>query len=144
MLYMSIADIRRENLRALVEAEGLATIARRAKKPDRQINDMLAGRKSFGEKVARDIENKMGLDTGALDRPITGSTTGTSPQRAVETAEQRINPLTIIRRLDGQVTPRSKATLLRLEKLAIEGSLTDEEWSLLEGIVDRFERAHRA
>ena len=32
-----------------------------AGKADRQLNDMLAGRKPFGEKVARDIEKNVGL-----------------------------------------------------------------------------------
>ena len=53
------ADIRRANLRLLVERDGLSSVARRAGKPDRQINDMLAGRKSFGEKVARAIEKSL-------------------------------------------------------------------------------------
>ena len=40
----------------LVDRDGLAATARRFGKPDRQINDMLAGRKAFGEKVARSME----------------------------------------------------------------------------------------
>lgn len=50
------AEIRRENLRRIVEREGLAVASRKFGKPDRQINDMLAGRKSFGEKVAHQME----------------------------------------------------------------------------------------
>lgn len=52
----SIAEVRRKNLSALVDAHGLAVVARRAGKPDRQIKDIITGRKSFGEKVARSIE----------------------------------------------------------------------------------------
>lgn len=145
----TVEDIRRMNLRALVEQKGsVRAVAELLGKSSAQISQWLnaspdskTGKpRNISAVSAREIEKKLGMPRGLFDQPITG----TSPQRAVETAEQRINPLTIIRRLDGQVTPRSKATLLRLEKLAIEGSLTDEEWSLLEGIVDRFERAHRA
>lgn len=50
------AEIRRSVLRAIVERDGLAVAAKRFGKPDSQINDMLAERKSFGEKVARDME----------------------------------------------------------------------------------------
>lgn len=39
-----------------IEADCLANIARKAGKPDRQINDMVAGRKAFGDRVARDLE----------------------------------------------------------------------------------------
>lgn len=48
--------IRRSNLSKLVHEFGLAEVARRTKKPASQISDMLASRKSFGEKVARAIE----------------------------------------------------------------------------------------
>ncbi|AEJ01233.1 putative phage repressor [Nitrosomonas sp. Is79A3] len=54
---MAIQDIRRAKLQAMVDALGLSVVAKRFKKPDRQINDMLAGRKSFGEKVARAMED---------------------------------------------------------------------------------------
>lgn len=66
-----IADVRRANLRFLIEREGLSSVARRAGKPDRQLNDMVAGRKSFGEKVARDIESHLdpSLKPGWLDQP---------------------------------------------------------------------------
>lgn len=53
------ADIRRANLRLLVERDSLSSVARRAGKPDSQIKDMLVGRKSFGEKVARVIEKNL-------------------------------------------------------------------------------------
>lgn len=51
-----LAEIRRLNLARLVEHYGLASVAKRVKKPASQINDMVAGRKSFGEKVARALE----------------------------------------------------------------------------------------
>lgn len=68
----SSADIRRENLRRLVEHAGLTAVAKYAKKPPRQINDMIAGRKAFGEKVARAIEKNINpsLPSGWLDSPI--------------------------------------------------------------------------
>lgn len=51
-----IATIRRAVLQSLVNKDGLAAVARQMKKPARQINDMLAERKSFGEKVTREME----------------------------------------------------------------------------------------
>lgn len=68
----TIADVRRANLRFLIERDGLSSVARRAGKPDRQLNDMVAGRKSFGEKVARDIELSLdpSLKPGWLDAPL--------------------------------------------------------------------------
>lgn len=53
---MDIQDIRRAKLQAMVDAEGLSVVAKRFNKPDRQIKDMLQKRKSFGEKIARQME----------------------------------------------------------------------------------------
>jgi len=50
------ADTRRQNLRYLVEQYGQSVVAKAVGKPDRQIADILAARKSFGEKVARSME----------------------------------------------------------------------------------------
>lgn len=50
--------------------------------------------------------------------------------------------LKLLRRIEDKVTPRSRATLLRLEKLAIEGKLTDDDWTIIEQITARFERAN--
>jgi hypothetical protein len=71
---MEIAEIRRKALEAIVERDGLACIARKTGKPDRQINDMLAGRKAFGEKVARQIEAALGLQKYWLDTDVTDGT----------------------------------------------------------------------
>lgn len=62
-------EIRRQNLARLVQDSSLTDVAKRAKKPARQIGDMIAGRKSFGEKVARAIERELAPQTtpGWLD-----------------------------------------------------------------------------
>lgn len=53
-----VVSIRRENLQALVDQFGLTSVAKRMKRSPTQINDMLAERKSFGEKVARAMEKE--------------------------------------------------------------------------------------
>lgn len=71
---MSTADVRRARLKLLVDDQGLTEVARRVGKPASQISDMLAGRKSFGEKVARAMEQAHGgLPTGWLDGENTSS-----------------------------------------------------------------------
>lgn len=73
-----IAAIRRANLAALVQSDGLTSVARRMKRSPTQISDMVAGRKSFGEKVARSMEKEWDatLDAGWLDQDgyVSGST----------------------------------------------------------------------
>lgn len=58
---MEPADIRRKVLNALIDRDGLTSISKRTGKSPQQLSDTAAGRKSFGEKVARDIESKLGL-----------------------------------------------------------------------------------
>jgi len=71
---MANADSRRDVLRNLIRTRyhGVARhLAIAAGKPEGQINDMLSNppRKSFGEKVARQLEDKLALPTGYFDRP---------------------------------------------------------------------------
>ena len=48
---------------------GPAELGRLIGKKTNQTSDLLSGRASFGEKVARDIEEKAGLPYGTLDAP---------------------------------------------------------------------------
>lgn len=52
---------RRAELKKIVDHLGLSVVATKTGKPASQINDMIAGRKSFGEQVARELEQKLGL-----------------------------------------------------------------------------------
>lgn len=58
------AEARRSKLRQYIDEHcdgNAAELARRVKKAESQINDMLANRKSFGEKVARSMEKELKL-----------------------------------------------------------------------------------
>lgn len=86
-----LADVRRANLKAIIERDGLASASRRFQKPDRQLNDMAAGRKSFGEKVARAMERNYDAARipGWLDLPPSdgpGHPTPALPAPSTETA----------------------------------------------------------
>ena len=63
--------LRRRALQRVINDDydgNVSAFARRVKKQQSQIADMLAGRKSFGEKVARAIESSALLIPGILDR----------------------------------------------------------------------------
>lgn len=67
---MEIQDLRRKNLRDYLQVDcenNAAELARRIKRSPSQVNDLLAGRKSFGEKFARIIEPLIGKSPGWLD-----------------------------------------------------------------------------
>lgn len=64
------AEIRRENFRTICRARGL-TPSLAAERYGRRVSfwsDLLNGRKAFGEKLARAIEEQMGLAPLALDQ----------------------------------------------------------------------------
>lgn len=77
---LDTTSIRRTNLSNLVQEHGLTTVAKRMKKPLSQISDMVSGRKSFGEKVARAVEREWdaSLPAGWLDQPLGTSQLGDS------------------------------------------------------------------
>lgn len=93
---MNIADTRRTVLRSLIEREfgGVARrLALRLEKPEGQINDMLANppRKSFGERIARAMEDKLELPQGYFDQPSNTTTVleANEPKRAAYKPEPK-------------------------------------------------------
>ena len=69
---MDIADIRRENLRQLIKTEfkTRAEFADKINKSPSQVAMWFMsskGKRAIGEKVARDIEKRLGLNQGELD-----------------------------------------------------------------------------
>jgi len=71
---MDIQDVRRARLQAIITKGwngNVTAFATSIHKSPTQIADMLAGRKSFGEKVARDIEKRGRLGHKSLDGELT-------------------------------------------------------------------------
>lgn len=62
MTKKDLLEARRRLLDAEIKRIGLTELARRAKKPVRQISDMAAGRKTFGDGVAIEIGPKIRPD----------------------------------------------------------------------------------
>lgn len=137
---MDVKETRRKRLRELIDSRYGGKQAAFAADIERQpdyVSRCLKGTKNIGEDLARIIEKRVRLPLGWLDRDHAeeGRDTG-----GAESAPE-VDVLTVLRRMEGRVTPKSKAALLRLEKLAIEGKLSDEDWTVIEQIVSRFERA---
>jgi hypothetical protein len=88
---MTDATIRRNNLHHAMRARswGPAEMSRQLGRTPSFWTDVLAARKSFGEKLARNIEERLGLPRLALDDP--------APTRAESGALALINPVAHIR-----------------------------------------------
>lgn len=65
----SKVENRRRRLRELIAKTGLVDLAKMTGKPASQLSDMAAGRKSFGEKVADAMTDRLGLHGGWFDEP---------------------------------------------------------------------------
>lgn len=78
-----LADIRKKMLQQLVDETSLTDAAKRLDKPARQLSDMLAGRKSFGDKVARQMEARGGLTPYFFDGLGSGQFGGEIKHEAV-------------------------------------------------------------
>lgn len=68
----AIQERRRENLARWIKANcvGVADAARKIDKSDSLLRGVLAGKKSFGEKLARSIEENGRMPRGLLDKPV--------------------------------------------------------------------------
>lgn len=75
-IHVKIQDVRRENLRRLIaerHGNNVSAFAESIGKSQSQIADTIDGRKSFGEKVARNIEELAQLAPLSLDTAGTGA-----------------------------------------------------------------------
>ncbi len=115
-----VIEQRRRALANLVEAHTQAVVARRTLKADRQISDMVAGRKTFGEKVALEMElawNKSGPPDDRIDllapRPLPVAAAPQGWERLSEI--QRIKAEAFISGLLAQGEPRFDAPGFRPE-----------------------------
>lgn len=65
---METNQIRRANLKALVETVGLSEFAERVGRSKTQISSLTTGWRNMGERLARDFEKSLGLEAGYFDR----------------------------------------------------------------------------
>jgi len=70
---METNQIRRANLKALVETVGLSEFAERVGRSKTQISSLTTGWRNMGERLARDFEKSLGLEAGYFDRETSKS-----------------------------------------------------------------------
>lgn len=107
------AEARRANLRRLVQDRAGGNVTRFGALVGKQqsyISDLLAGRKAFGEKVARQIEAKLALKRGWLDAPANQPAPPDPPPAIAE------HPA----RFTGALTPKQSVMILLMESLTAQ------------------------
>ncbi|MPS27579.1 MAG: hypothetical protein E2576_11100 [Alcaligenaceae bacterium] len=91
---MDIHKLRRDNLIAVLEASGTKTIAEFAERYDLDasyLSQLRNTHRNIGEKSARNLELKLGLEPGFLDR-ATPSGRAVAEQQAVYATPRRTDP----------------------------------------------------
>lgn len=71
IVLVDIQDARRKRLQRYIERQfsgNISALARRVGRQPTFFSDLFAGRKSFGEKLARKLESELGLEPGYFDR----------------------------------------------------------------------------
>ncbi|WP_150124071.1 hypothetical protein [Cupriavidus nantongensis] len=115
----------------LVDQHGLAPVSRRLGKPASQISDMLAGRKSFGEKIARAMEVAWDSDrpTGWLDSEAASDLRSTDlPAKEPATASNGDWPFVSITREQWKKAPKRTRERIEIYALgALENVAADDE-----------------
>lgn len=121
---MEMKDVRIKNLRRMVEQfDSVADFCRHYDVDPSHISQMFTGRRPCGEKAARTLELKLGIKEFSLDE-MPGKI---KADRASQLADNLI----------GKATPRSRKALLRIQKAAENGRLSEKDIQLLEQIAER-------
>lgn len=90
------------------------------------------------EDISKPLADQWFLTRHAPATPEPACPAPTEWEKRASADESQDAVLRQIKRLSGRVTPRSRETLLRLEKLAMEGKLTDDDWAIIDSIAARF------
>lgn len=139
---MTKVETRRARLRMLIAEHGLSELAEKTGKPASQLNDMAAGRKSFGEKIADQLTAKIGLPGGWFELWIgekftsptdaVGQTVGEIAETAAHGMLERGDELPA----ELKDLPPEIVSLMRLiESSARDGELTEDMAKALASIV---------
>ena len=143
---MNTPDIRRAVLRTLIDRD-FGGVARRLAlhlgKPDGQINDMLADppRKSFGERIARAIEDAYPLPLGYLDQAInaTPANQANEPAPASYKTQARYSKQAMALAAYYDRLPSDKKAEIEASMVAICLSIPEEKRSELAEILTLFQ-----
>ena len=144
---MDISEIRRENLRALMNDHfggAKVRIADRLGKSPSYIARCLSltiapeNRKKIGEEFARQIEETLGLNRYAMDQPLSDEEAleGITPLSRTSEDQAFVGAIGVMALA---ASPRSKSALEKIAMAADSGLLTEEDMLLLEVIANRLQ-----
>jgi hypothetical protein len=100
----------------------------------------------MGDVVARRIETGLDLPEGYMDvqHPVEGvgcqyPKIKGRKKTAVSDGDNLETLLMSVRQMNQQLSPKTREVVAKIERAALNGKLTDEEWTILERLVDCFD-----
>jgi DNA-binding transcriptional regulator YdaS (Cro superfamily) len=146
-LMVNIRTIRKSNLLAQIERFGSQrAFAEQAGLAPAHVSQMVTERRNMGDEVARRIEKNLDLAEGYMDLqhfPDDYPNHRYSDQRnrVAESDSEMLQALLLkVDQMQQGLSAKTRRTVLRIERAAMEGKLEDDDWELLERLVERFEK----
>lgn len=145
---VNIRTIRKSNLLTQIDRFGSQrAFADQAGLAPAHVSQMVTDRRNMGDEVARRIEKNLDLAEGYMDlQHQPGDYSGHHPAErftgVADTDSELLQGLLLkVNRMHQGLTPKTRQAILSIERAAMEGRLSDEDWEILERLVARFEQA---
>jgi plasmid maintenance system antidote protein VapI len=145
-MMINIRTIRKSNLLAQIDRFGSQrAFAEQAGLAPAHVSQMVTDRRNMGDEVARRIEKNLDLSEGYMDlqhhnRDYSARDYAGHRNRIAENDSEALQ--TILLKFDRveELSAKTRRAIERIERAARESRLTDEDWEILERLVDRFEK----
>jgi plasmid maintenance system antidote protein VapI len=144
---VNIRTIRKSNLLAQIDRfDTQRAFAEQAGLAPAHVSQLVTERRNMGDEVARRIEKNLDLAEGYMDLQ---HHPGDYPDhnytergnRVAENDSEALQTLLLkVDRMQQRLTSKTRRAILRIERAAMEGRLSDEDWEILERLVERFEK----
>jgi plasmid maintenance system antidote protein VapI len=145
-MMINIRTIRKSNLLAQIDRFGSQrAFAEQAGLAPAHVSQMVTDRRNMGDEVARRIEKNLDLSDGYMDlqhqnSDYSGRDFADHFNRIAENDSEALQTMLLkIDRVE-ELSAKTRRAIERIERAAREGRLTDEDWEILERLVDRFEK----
>ncbi|MES9969046.1 MAG: helix-turn-helix transcriptional regulator [Candidatus Thiodiazotropha sp.] len=144
---VNIRTIRKSNLLAQIDRFGSQrAFAERADLAPAHVSQLVTERRNMGDEVARRIERNLNLEEGHMDIQHHSQaypqhrSTGQMNRIADSDATTHQSQMKKLDPVQQRLSGKTRKIILKIERAAIEEKLSDEDWEILERLVDRFER----
>jgi plasmid maintenance system antidote protein VapI len=145
---VNIRTIRKDNLLAQIARFGTQrAFAEEAGLAPAHVSQMVTERRQMGDEVARRIEKNLNLTDGYMDlqhgpSSYQAQSEANHRNRVADNDNETLQSLLLkVDRMRHGMSAKTRKVILRIERAAAEDKLSDEDWEMLERLVDRFEKA---